>query len=86
MESSGEWLSASDLAEYAYCPRAAWYRRHPPRGVDLTEPARGESYGERFHERTLRADEQRDRSAAGYWALLIVAILLIVGAVWLFFF
>ena len=27
---TGRWVSATDLAEYAYCPRAWYYRHHPP--------------------------------------------------------
>lgn len=42
------WLSVSDLAEYAYCPRAQWYRHHPPDGPTSAASERSAAAGADF--------------------------------------
>jgi hypothetical protein len=79
--SSDEWASASDLAEYAYCPRAWYYRKNFP-GAPVSPQARSSSQaGERYHRATLAAELRRERYGAGYALALLVALALVVGGV-----
>lgn len=67
----GRWASASDLAEYAYCPRAWYYRHHPP-GSGPSAPSRARSAtGEAFHARTLARVARREANL-GVWAAALV--------------
>ena len=75
------WASASELAEYAYCPRAWWYQRHPPVEGPTRESRRAAEAGVRFHRSELAAERRRDRLGPGYAILLAVAILLTVAGV-----
>lgn len=66
MADAGPWSSPSDLAEYAFCPRARYYRGRlgdPP-------PTALRRSGARFHTRTLRATRRRARWGAVYWGAL----------------
>ncbi len=78
MGASTDWSSPSDLAEYAYCPRARYFRQRcgePP----ATDAARA---GEAFHERVLKGTRRRADHGRLYWALaLIGAALAAVGGV-----
>ena len=73
-----DWATASDLAEYAYCPRAWWYRNHPSEVPPSSESVRSAVRGERFHDRELRAMVRRERLTP-YLALLVAAVLLVLG-------
>lgn len=82
---AGPWASASDLADYAYCPRSHYYRHHPPRRGPSTESRRSSEAGRAFHATTLARVERRERSY-GAWALVAFAsalflVALSVGAV-----
>jgi hypothetical protein len=79
------WTSASDLAEYAYCPRAHYYRHHPPRRGPTRDSVRRAGVGERYHARALEADIRRSTaSSRALWALVGIAlVLLLVAFVWL---
>ncbi|HXQ93837.1 MAG TPA: hypothetical protein VN864_01515 [Thermoplasmata archaeon] len=75
----GPWVSASELADYAYCPRSWWYGRHPPpegRGASSERAARA---GIRYHDRVLAAEWRRERASAAYLVLLGIATVLVVG-------
>jgi hypothetical protein len=80
----GAWVSASEIADYAYCPRSWWYGRHPPtqgRGAASDRSARA---GIRYHERVLAAEWRRERAGTAYLALLAIACVLVVGGLlWL---
>jgi CRISPR/Cas system-associated exonuclease Cas4 (RecB family) len=71
------WTSVSDLAEYAYCPRALYYRYHPP--PEGPEPSEEESAhrGERYHRRTARAVRWRDRALPAAVGLIAAGTLLL---------
>lgn len=72
------WVSASDLAEYAYCPRALYYRRRIP---DAPEgPA--SFAGREFHRRTLSAEDRRAAHGGAYWAVLLLGLLLVLLGLW----
>ena len=81
--SSGRWISASELAEYAYCPRSWWYHRHPPDGADMgSRPERDR--GTAFHVRSLGATRRREDRAGGFaWiaagsaALILLALVVL---------
>ncbi|MCI4334128.1 MAG: hypothetical protein L3K04_00600 [Thermoplasmata archaeon] len=75
------WRSASELAEYAFCERAWYYRDHPT-GIptapeDLAQEVRGRAY----HTRELSRRVVEERSGAGLagvaLALLLLAVLLL---------
>lgn len=68
------WVTASELAEYAYCPRAHWYRRHPPPEGPSTESRLARTRGERFHGQTLARRDRRERWSAAAWILALVGL------------
>ncbi len=79
-----DWASASDLSEYAYCPRAWYYRKHPPNAAIPAGARRASDAGVRYHRSTLAAEERRERHVAAYVAAAVVALLLVLGGlVWL---
>jgi hypothetical protein len=81
---STAWASASELAEYAYCPRAWYYRSHPPPGGRSREGRRAASEGEAFHGRTLAAEWERERSGTSYAYVLVAGFLLaLAGVAWI---
>jgi len=77
-------IAASELAEYAYCPRAWWYRRSPPPEGPSPAGERRARVGERYHARTLSAERRRDAwagpIAAVAGAALLAAIVLLAWA------
>jgi CRISPR/Cas system-associated exonuclease Cas4 (RecB family) len=75
--SDPRWITPSELAEFAYCPRAHYYRlRYGP------EPASADSErGERYHRQVLGAELRRATRGANYWMLVAVGSLLTVGGV-----
>lgn len=79
-----EYVSASDLADYAYCPRSYWYRHHPPPGGPSDASLRSSAAGTRAHARQLRGERRRAEYGGLYWALVALGVLLAVGGVlWL---
>ena len=75
------WVSVSDLAEYSYCPRAAWYRQHPPPGGPDPQSVRSLARGSRFHQQDLTRTVRTESSGGLGWALIAVAAaVLVVGA------
>ncbi len=79
-----DWVGAAEIAEYAYCPRAFWYSRHRPDAIPPPRSARSQSRGEAFHAREGRAQlRERPASSATGWALLLVALLLLAGLLFL---
>jgi len=85
MPSTDRVVTASDLAEYAYCPRAHYYRHHPPAGGPSRESVDRARYGTRVHERTLLSEQRREAHAAAYVAGLGVGLLVLMGGIaWLF--
>jgi hypothetical protein len=79
------WVSATDLADYAYCPRSHWYHEHPPRGGPSPAARERAAFGQRFHARVLSGERRRAAHGAAYWAALGVGVLLVLGALaWIF--
>jgi CRISPR/Cas system-associated exonuclease Cas4 (RecB family) len=74
------WTTPSELAEYVFCPRAAYYRSTQP-----APPSRGAEAGTEFHVARLSAERRRDERSVLPWvavlggsALLALAIVLAV--------
>jgi CRISPR/Cas system-associated exonuclease Cas4 (RecB family) len=85
MSSGGPWVTATDLAEYAYCPRSHWYYEHPPVGDRTTDARKRADAGTRYHHRILDAERRRAEHGAAYWAALALGALLVVGGLaWIF--
>jgi hypothetical protein len=79
------WASASDLADYAYCPRSHWYRHHPPAEGPSSFSQRSARGGIRYHERVLTAERHRAERGGTYWAVLLLGLALtVLGAWWVF--
>jgi hypothetical protein len=80
------WVSVSDLAEYAYCPRAQWYRAHPPDAPPSRAAVRSAERGAVYHDRRLSAVRGREARGPG-WGIgaLALGLLLIVGLAILWF-
>ena len=76
------WISASELADYAYCPRSWWYREHPPAEGRSPESERSAEAGIRSHDRVLAAEWRRERLGTAYVLLLVVAAALVAGGLW----
>ena len=70
------WVTVSDLAEYAYCPRAFWYGRHPPPQGPTPASTVARSRGELTHERELASRSRWERRGGAAWWLLGLGILL----------
>jgi len=81
MSADDGWTSASELADYAYCPRSHWYRNHPPPEGPSRSSQRNALAGVRYHERVLVAERHRDERGGAYWALLLVGVVLVFAAV-----
>jgi hypothetical protein len=79
------WVSASDLAEQAYCPRAYWYRYHPPsreaarRAESDPRRASGVTYHTRFLEQERR---QESGGATVAWAAFVLGIAFVLAALY----
>jgi hypothetical protein len=72
----GPWTTPSELAEYAFCPRAYHLRLgHPPPGSSAAR--RGVAY----HQRKLSAERWRDEHRTAPWLAVLAGIALIVAAV-----
>ncbi len=83
-DDSPGWVTAADVADYAFCPRSHWYRHHPPPEGPTAQARRRSAAGERFHTAELRATDRRSRHGASYWVWVVVGGLLVLGGVaWL---
>ena len=83
MIEGSDWVSASDLAEYSYCPRAHWYREHSPAGFSPRGSVRSLRHGQRFHRQELGGELRREAHAGVYVALVLIGIALVVAALYL---
>ncbi len=76
-----DWATASELAEYAYCPRAWYYRRQFP---DAPTTA-SEAAGQRYHARLLGGEARRAGRGGLYWIGAVVgAVAIALAAVGVF--
>ncbi len=80
MAEADGWSSPSDLADYAYCPRSHWYRRHPPAGGPSPAAVARSRAGIRYHRRVLSAERTRSQRGATYWAGLLLGLALLAMA------
>ncbi|MFZ1023918.1 MAG: hypothetical protein WAN87_07270 [Thermoplasmata archaeon] len=78
------WVTVSDLAEYAFCPRALWYREHPPSMGRTRRATRSAVRGTRYHKRAIGAEVRRERRLGWYITGIVAAALCVVGGIgWL---
>ena len=75
------YVPASDLADYAFCPRSHWYRHHPPPGGPAADAELRQGAGRSAHESWGRAERRHESYRALYWALIAVGLLVIVGGI-----
>jgi len=80
VRSEERWTTPSELAEYAYCPRAHYYRQT----YGSAPPSRRSVAGERYHARTLGGELRRSAHGSAYWALVGIGALLVLGALAVF--
>jgi len=84
MEPEG-WVSATELADYAYCPRSHYYALHPPPGGPAPAAQRAARAGVRYHARELGRERRRAEGGRGAWAALGIGLVaLFGGSAWLF--
>jgi hypothetical protein len=81
MAAERPWVSASDLADYTFCPRSHWYHEHPPAEGATRSSQRRASAGTRYHGRTLAAERRRAEHGGAYWAGLGLGLVLVLGGV-----
>ncbi|HTT25843.1 MAG TPA: hypothetical protein VMH90_02620 [Thermoplasmata archaeon] len=74
----GPWVSAGDLADYAFCPRSHWYARTRPDARVPRESARRVARGEAFHASALSGVRARSTRRGAYAAAVLLGILLAV--------
>ena len=68
------WVSASEVGEYAYCPRAHWYSTHPEATSGVGRVDRRVGRGQRFHRRVLEGERRREEHISLYIRLLILGV------------
>lgn len=79
------WVSASDLAEYSYCPRALYYRRHPPAEGPTPASVVRAQQGRARHDRALVRTHEREAHLGRYIGLTALGVALaLAGGLWLF--
>jgi hypothetical protein len=84
VESQGAWVSASDLAEYAYCPRSYYYSTHPDAIEGGHRPDPSARRGVRYHQRTLSAERSHDQHLGLYVGLLLLGLALLALSIFAF--
>jgi|HubBroStandDraft_1064217.scaffolds.fasta_scaffold04688_9 hypothetical protein len=85
MEENGPWVSATDLADYAYCPRSHWYHDHPPPGGPSRGALARSAAGTHYHQQVLGAERRRAEHGGAYWVGLVLGVLLLIGGLAWFF-
>ena len=80
-----DWVSASELGDYVFCPRSHWYSRHEPDRPVPRSSQRREAAGRAFHDDALGGVRRRSERRGAYVALLLLAVLLCVVAGYLRF-
>jgi hypothetical protein len=86
MAEDDPWVSATDLADYEFCPRSHWYHDHPPSGGPTREARVRSEAGSRYHERVLGAERRRDEHGGADWVALALGVLLTAGGmVWILY-
>ena len=83
VDPTADWATASDLAEFAFCPRAHYYRHHPTEARVAPGALRSADLGREYHElRALRVAE-RDAHVGRWAAAVLVAILILAVVAWI---
>ncbi|HKV89964.1 MAG TPA: hypothetical protein VJQ43_02070 [Thermoplasmata archaeon] len=76
------YVSASELAEYAFCPRAHYYRLHSEGRPVSSDASARERAGVTYHRRTLSSDRRWAGAALWPWGVtLLVGVVILTVAV-----
>lgn len=79
MRREERWSTPSDLAEYAFCPRAHHYRLHGEAPTSRSAEA-----GETYHARRLSAERWRAEHRSAPWLAVLAGLVAIaLAAAWL---
>ena len=79
----GRYVSASELAEYAFCPRAHYYQQHPEGRATSAESSVRADAGVRYHTRVARSERSWSESSALPWVVAtLVGAGLLLGVLW----
>ncbi|HEV2316503.1 MAG TPA: hypothetical protein VGV89_02880 [Thermoplasmata archaeon] len=70
-------MSARELAEYVYCPRAHWYSRHRPDVPVAPSVRRSLDDGLEYHAEYLGGVAARAEHPGRAWAWLVLGISLV---------
>lgn len=76
MAGEGGWTTPSDLAEYAFCPRAHFYRQRYG-----TPPSPQLDDGLRYHRRQLRSERWRSEHPRIPWLAVLAGVALVAVAI-----
>jgi len=72
VDGGGPWTTPSELAEYAFCPRAQHYR------ITQDAPAsESAAAGTRYHQQRLGAERWRDEHRRLPWLAVVTGLLLL---------
>lgn len=83
-EAGARWVTASEIAEYAFCPRAHYYSTQGSPVAPSAGAAAARAEGIAWHEQALRHDVDLERSGYGRaGALLALAFGLLILLAWL---
>jgi CRISPR/Cas system-associated exonuclease Cas4 (RecB family) len=74
------YLSASEIGDYAYCPRSFWYRRHPPPVGRSAASRQSSEAGTKYHAAHLRAERHRAGRQQIWRTVLVIAAIVAVAA------
>jgi hypothetical protein len=69
------WTTPSDLAEYAFCPRAHYYRK-----TREAPPTRSAEAGTAYHRRRLGSERWRAEHPGAAWIALLAGAALVAAA------
>lgn len=79
-EVTGNWVSAGDLADWVYCPRAHYFRSHPPPEGEDPQGRALRDAGTGYHDRFLRSELRRERAGANWWIAAAAGVVLLLVA------
>ena len=76
---SSRYVTASELADYAFCPRAHYYAHHPGGRAVADGALERERAGVRYHTGTTRSDRRWAETSPLPWLLVLLGGVLLVA-------
>jgi hypothetical protein len=73
------YVSAGELADYAFCPRSHYYARHPEGRRPAAGAVARESAGTAYHHRTIGSDRRWASASPLPWIATLLIGLAILG-------